>query len=219
MKHAATASCFLVVMIAFVACATIETSKPPIDGSTVLQILHRSARDEAGRLSRLATTQLSDRAITEWTGTALPLDGWRELLASNEDQTITVWAPHGGPLADSIAERLELLFEVVMTAQPVANMKLAVFRPGYDGSSLVDFPLGMLGDDRIPVFVDLIQPAVGERSWNADCILIGEPPATRFLTEYILAARASGQTPDLDSIARPLRVDPERIEVFRLAIP
>lgn len=196
----------------------------PEDRALILELIHRDARLEDGRLAESAVTELADRAIEKLTGEEFPLDGWALLIP--EEGTLTVLAtPEEGPLARAVVGRARLAAgrdgAVNLAGDgetPSSGPVLWVVETGWRDPGLTLDP-AEVARARYPetrfvgVLADLLEPRINGKPWRADALLAAIDPATATLgLRHILGARRRGETGDPAKEAVALNLEPGSID-------
>lgn len=207
---------WLVAALLMCGCASIPSPPRVPVQPTVIQVLHRSARDSAGRLAGPTTGDLVDSAITALAGAELPFDAWDWVVPSRRTPLVLA-VPKTSQVAETVMGRLERVSKkpprlvewkpgdpkiptasgerwVVLVYQPDFN------RPGGLGEVLRDALEPV--PETLPVFlVDLLDVTLPEGVWQADEILASENPmAAECATRFIMATRRQARPPSPEDL-------------------
>lgn len=176
----------------------------------VVQILHRTARGEGGKLLDVAPAALVDASLLALVPEAdLALDGLIGLMGKRRP-VAWIAAPDSGPLAEALAARMKLAFpqpgQVRGGALPWAlaeksgsRAAVLVWRPEWKGGRAVPDLLPLVSELKSKgwtirwVLVDLLEPKVEGIPWPADEVLASRDPGNvAAALEILLAKKARG---------------------------
>lgn len=193
-------------------CASLPANPPAPAQAAVVQVLHRNARDAAGRVQDAARGDLADRAVGALAGTELPLDGW-DWVAPEGRVAVIVAVPAVSPLASKVADRLALVSKLpprlaswkpgdpplvlarkevpaVLVFQPSATL------PAPDLATILDRLFGAPRALDPLLLVDLIEVQLPEGPWAADEVLASlDPQAAACAARFVLGTRQQGRPP------------------------
>lgn len=217
--------------------ARAETASPEDAFPDLVQVLHRAARSERGRLFDVAPAQACDEALRLLAGTEAPFDAWAAALpdAAPDQRLVVLAVPDAGPVARAVVDRLRLsdpegrVIELVSKPEALASdasvtIVTVVVAPRWTGEDVTPHVTGierMLGMDRMPalVVVDLFEPLVGGETWLADSVMAGlDPAGLDAAVHFVLESRARAEIADFAAIARAHDVDAKTLRWSKSAV-